>query len=934
MNDRYSFLNAIHFEDIESLYQKYKDNPNLLESSWSAFFHGFDFGEKNYKWNNTSSQHLIHEKNNDNGGVVINYNDFIYKLKKEFSVFSLINTYRKVGHCFTNTNPIPIKKNKKKYHFLDLKDLNNFNLSDKDLDTLFEAGQLIGIGKTSLRNIINYLNNVYCHSIGIEYEYIVDYNKIKWIEKWFNQEKTILSVIDKKLILTKLHQALAFESFVHKKFIGQKRFSIEGNESVLPALEEILEYSSNKYHTESLMIGMPHRGRLNVLSNFLGKDYSHIFSEFQSKEYKDKYFSGDVKYHLGYHRMKKTRNGKYVDLYLVPNPSHLECVNPIVEGITRAKIDHHYKNDFNSNKIIPILIHGDAALSGQGIVYEVIQLSKLKGYTTGGTIHIIINNQIGFTTNCEEGRSSIHCTDIAKVILSPVLHVNSDDIESVIKSIRFAIDFRMRYHEDVFIDLVGYRKYGHNEGDEPRFTQPYLYNMISKHVDSYKEYKKKLENDNVIDTYDIIKMEKKYENILYKGYNESKNIEYSEQESFLEKKWKNFPIVYSNEDVMKEVDTKFSTENIKHISRKIFSLPKKKKFFKKTESIFNQRLEMIKKNSVDWSMAELLAYGTLLYEGVNIRLSGEDVGRGTFSQRHVIIKTEDKEEDIILLNKICINQGKIQVYNSPLSEYGVLGFDYGYAMYSPNVLTLWEAQFGDFGNGAQIIIDQYISSAEDKWKIRNGIVLLLPHGYEGQGPEHSSARIERYLQLCAKNNMFVVNCTTPANFYHLLRRQMKLKFRKPLIIFTPKSLLRNTKCISSINDLSHGSFKEILDDDSCHIDKITRLIFCSGKIYYDLLNKKQKIKDEKTALIRIEQIYPLKIEKIEYILEKYINKKDIFWVQEEPENMGAWSFILRKMSNITQLNLISPYESSSPSTGSYSNFLKIQNEILEKSFNQ
>ncbi|WP_185852187.1 2-oxoglutarate dehydrogenase E1 component [Blattabacterium cuenoti] len=906
MNDRYSFLNAIHFKNIEFLYNKYKENPNSIESSWSAFFNGFDFGKENYK------------------NIIKSDNDII---QKEFFVYNLIHAYRKRGHFFTKTNPI--RKRRKHIPFLDLK---NFGLSEKELDTYFEVGKLIGAGKTSLRNIINQLKKIYCGSIGIEYMYISDPEKIQWIEKWFHKEKLQFSSEEKKFFLKKLNQAVTFENFIHTKFVGQKRFSIEGNESTLPALEEMIEYTSDRYLTEDFIIGMSHRGRLNILSNFFHKNYSQVFSEFQGKEYKEKTFSGDVKYHLGFSKIKKTRKGRYIKMNLVPNPSHLESVDAIVEGITRAKIDILYNQNSNSEKILPILIHGDAALSGQGIVYEVLQLSQLKGYQTGGTIHIVINNQIGFTTNYTEGRSSIYCTDIAKTLMLPVLHVNADDVESVIRAIYFAIDFRMRYHEDIFIDLLGYRKYGHNEGDEPRFTQPSLYKEIYKHPNSYNLYKKKLEKEKIIDNNDIKNMEKEYENILNVKYHEANNIKWNVLNSFLEEEWKNFPIVSDNETIFKKVDTRFSAEKIIKISNQIFSLPKEKKFFKKTKFIFQQRLEMIRKELVDWSMAELLAYGTLLYEGIHIRLSGEDVARGTFSQRHAVVKTEE-EEEIILLNQICTKQGKIQIFNSPLSEYGVLGFDYGYAMYSPHVLTLWEAQFGDFVNGGQIIIDQYISSGENKWKIRNGIVLLLPHGYEGQGPEHSSARIERYLQLCANNNLFVVNCTTPANFYHLIRRQMKLKYRKPLIIFTPKSLLRNTKCLSTIEDLATGIFQEILDDPYVKdVKKITKLIFCSGKVYYELLNKKEYIQDEKTALIRIEQIYPLKMETIKKLLDKYENKKEIFWVQEEPENMGLWSFILRKLGNFIPFNLIAPSESSSPSTGSYPDFLRIQNKILKKAF--
>ncbi|WP_185860756.1 2-oxoglutarate dehydrogenase E1 component [Blattabacterium cuenoti] len=907
MNDRYSFLNAIHFKDIEFLYNKYKENPNLIESTWSAFFHGFDFEKENYK------------------NVVLQLEKNI--IRKEFFVYNMIHAYRKRGHFFTNTNPI--RKRRKHFPSLDLK---NFGLSEKDLDTNFEVGNLIGLGKISLRSIIHYLKKIYCGSIGIEYMHISNPEKIQWIEKWFQKEKLKFSPEKKKFFLKKLNEAVSFENFIHTKFVGQKRFSIEGNESTLPALEEMIEYTSDRYLTEDFTIGMSHRGRLNILSNFFQKNYSQVFSEFQGKEYKEKTFSGDVKYHLGFSKIRKTRKGRFIKITLVPNPSHLESVDAIVEGITRAKIDIIYNQNSNSKKILPILIHGDAAISCQGIVYEVLQLSKLKGYTTGGTIHIVINNQIGFTTNYTEGRSSIYCTDVSKTLMTPVLHINADDVESIIRAIYFSVDFRMRYHEDIFIDLLGYRKYGHNEGDEPRFTQPSLYKAISNHPNSYNLYREKLEKEKIINNNDVKNMEKEYENVLNVKYNEASNIKWNVLNSFLEEEWKDFPIVSNNKEIFKKVDTRFSIEKIIKISNQIFSLPKNKKFFKKTEFIFRKRLEMIRKKLLDWSMAELLAYGTLLCEGYHIRLSGEDVARGTFSQRHAIIKTEE-EEEIILLNKICAEQGKIQIFNSPLSEYGVLGFDYGYAMYSPNVLTLWEAQFGDFVNGGQIIIDQYISSAEDKWKIRNGIVLLLPHGYEGQGPEHSSARIERYLQLCANNNLFVVNCTTPVNFYHLIRRQMKLKYRKPLIVFTPKSLLRNTKCLSTIKDFTTDIFHEILDDPYVKdINKITKLIFCSGKIYYDLLNRKEFIQDEKTALIRIEQIYPLKIEKVKELLDKYRNKKEIFWVQEEPENMGAWSFILRKLGNVISFNLIAPCESSSPSTGSYSDFLRIQNTILKKAF--
>ncbi|WP_238785608.1 2-oxoglutarate dehydrogenase E1 component [Blattabacterium cuenoti] len=917
INDRFSFLKDIHF--IEYLYEKYKIDPNSIELSWNYFFHGFDFGRENHINNNIR----LNKKSTKI--------DLFKIIKKEIYVLNLIQYYKDCGHYFTNTNPIPISNKKKEYkNYLEI---NKFGLSKNDFEKSFESGKSINIGNTSLKNIINHLKNVYCNSIGIEYSHILNPNKICWIEKNFLKNRSIFfSKNEKKFFLKKLNESTKFENFIHNKFIGQKRFSIEGNDSIIILLEEMIKYSCKNYSTKEFILGMSHRGRLNIISNFLNKDLSKIFIEFQNKEYEDNSFSGDVKYHMGYSSIKSIDEiNKNVNIYLLPNPSHLESVTPVVEGMTRAKIDKIYNK--NNYSIIPILIHGDAALSGQGIIYEVLQLSKLKGYKTGGTIHIVINNQIGFTTNDVEGRSSFYCTDIAKTISSPILHVNADDIESVAKSIRFAIDFRMSYQEDIFIDLIGYRRHGHNEGDDPRFTQPILYKKIFSHPNSYELYKIKLKNENIINNDYIKNIEEKYDRILNKKYEESKKIKKNYIIPFLYKEWKNIPIVIKDEDIFNKIDTKISLKTILNISKKIFSISKEKIFFKKIKSIFLNRLKMLDNHIVDWSMAEILAYATLLYEGYCIRLSGEDVARGTFSQRHIVIKTEDEEEIIILNKELNSIQGKIEIYNSPLSEYGVLGFDYGYAMATPNTLTVWEAQFGDFSNGCQIIIDQYISSGEDKWKVQNGIVLLLPHGYEGQGPEHSSARIERYLQLCAKNNLFVVNCTYPSNFYHLLRRQMKLKFRKPLIIFTPKSLLRHTKCLSSIEELSNGSFEEIVDDNLVlDYKKIKRVILCSGKIYYDLLNKKESIKDDKIALVRIEQIYPLNINKIKNILDKYKNKKDIFWVQEEPENMGLWSFILRKISSIIKIKLISPSENSSPSVGSYISFLKIRNKVLEKSF--
>jgi 2-oxoglutarate dehydrogenase E1 component len=891
---KYSFFNAFHPKELEYIYKKYLKNPYSVESSFRYFFRGFDFGIKNKGFN-------------------------LENFLKEIKIINLINNYKIKGHIFSDTNPIF----KKKKNRLTLK---KFNLSKKDLKYHFKSGRLFNFKNYSLQKILNFLNVLYLSKIGIEYMHIQNNKKIKWIENWFNK-KIFFSLEEKKRFLKKIHEAISFEDYIDKKFIGKKRFSIEGMECVLPALEEIIIYSADYYNIKNIIIGMAHRGRLNILSNILKKPYSHIFSEFQDKKYENNFY-GDVKYHMGYDKIIKSPLGRLINLILPPNPSHLETIDSIVEGISRAKINNNYEK--NKNKILPILIHGDAAISAQGIIYEIIQMSGLEGYKTGGTIHIIINNQIGFTTDYFDARTSFYCTDIGKVISSPILHINGDDIESVIYAIKFAVDFRIHYNQDVFIDIIGYRKYGHNEGDDPKFTQPKMYEIISNKKNLYSIYREKLEKEGIIIKNFCKKIENDTKLILEKEYEKSKFIKRNKIISFLKKEWRNFSFL-KKKDIFKKINTSYPRKKLIKIGKKIFTIPKGIKIYKKLKKIFKINLKKIENNNLNWGTAELLAYGTLLEEGYNIRLSGQDVKRGTFSHRHAVIKSENNEEEFILLNNIKKGQGIISIYNSPLSEYGVLGFDYGYAMISPNTLTIWEAQFGDFSNGAQIIIDQYLSSAEDKWKIQNGLVIFLPHGYEGQGAEHSSARIERYLQLCAKYNMFIANCTTPSNFYHILRRQMKFKFRKPLILFTPKSLLRHNKCISSLSDLSYGNFQEILDDLLVDKNIVKKIIFCSGKIYYELLEKRIEFKEKKTALIRIEQLYPLNEEKIKLILSKYNKSSKLLWVQEEPENMGAWSFLHRKLEKI-KLKPITSSESSSPSTGSYKDFIEIQNKILEKAF--
>ncbi len=661
-------------------------------------------------------------------------------------------------------------------------------------------------------------------------------------------------------------------------------------------------------------MGMAHRGRLNVLANIFKKNTQDIFSEFDGKDYDDDVlFDGDVKYHLGLTSERKTRSGKSININLAPNPSHLETVGAIIEGIARAKQEHYFPNDIS--KVLPIALHGDAAIAGQGIVYEIVQMAQLEGYKTGGTIHIVINNQVGFTTNYLDGRSSTYCTDIAKVTLSPVLHVNADDTEAVVHAMLFALDFRMKFGSDVFIDLLGYRKYGHNEGDEPRFTQPKLYKIISKHENPRDIYADKLRKEGIIDEGFVKQLEEKYKANLEENLEASRKKDLTVITPFMKNEWEGFQQSESG-DLLKKVDTTFPKDKLSIVAKTISELPADKKFFSKIQKLVNDRKTMYETDKLDWAMAEHLAYGSLLMEGFDVRMSGQDVERGTFSHRHAVIKVEESEEEIILLQQLKDAKGKFHIYNSLLSEYGVVGFDYGYALASPNALTIWEAQFGDFSNGAQIILDQYISAAEDKWNNQNGLVMLLPHGYEGQGAEHSSARMERYLQLCANDNMFIADCTTPANFYHLLRRQMKTTYRKPLIVFTPKSLLRNPNVVSTVDDFANGQFQEILDDPNADKKKIKSLVFCTGKFYYDLVAAREENGRHDVAFVRLEQLYPLALDQIQKVIDSYQNADDYVWAQEEPRNMGAYSHMLMTF-NLVKLRLASLKAYSAPAAGSY-----------------
>jgi len=908
--DRLNYINSGNAAYIDSLYEDYKKDPESVDFGWQKFFEGFDFGrdaQAPVAQNTGTPEHFL----------------------KEINVLNMIDGYRTRGHLFTKTNPV---RERRKY--FPGKELETFGLSDADMDTVFNAGVEVGIGPAKLRDIRQLLEDTYCQSIGAEYRYIRNPIKIKWFEDRMESKRNTPSfkVEEKKLMLNKLNEAVVFENFLGTKFLGQKRFSLEGAEALIPALDSVIQNGS-ELGIEEFIIGMAHRGRLNVLTNIMEKPYKEVFSEFEGKNFDEHTpFGGDVKYHLGYSTDIVTVGGKKVHLSLCPNPSHLEAVDPVVEGLTRSKIDFKYKGDHA--KIAPILIHGDASIAGQGIVYEVLQMEKLDGYRTGGTIHIVINNQIGFTTNFKDARSSTYCTDVAKTVLSPVFHVNGDDVEALAYVVNFAMEYRQVFHEDVFIDILCYRRYGHNEADEPKFTQPVLYKAIEAHPNPLEIYKQKLLSEGSINENYAAELEKAFRADLQQKLDESKAEDrFTDTIQMFEGAWQGLHIA-STREFFTPVDTAVSKEELLAVGEKLTILPKGKEFFKKIEKLFEERNKMLTQTHVfDWAMGELLAYGTLLKEGHPVRLSGEDVKRGTFSHRHAVLTLVDSEDEYNPFDTIE-DAAKFSIYNSLLSEYGVLGFEYGYALANPNALTLWEAQFGDFFNGAQIIIDQYIASAETKWQRGNGLVMLLPHGYEGAGPEHSSARVERFLELCADSNIQVANCTTPANFFHILRRQMLRDFRKPLIIFTPKSLLRSAKCVSKLEEFTEGKFHELIDDTYADPKKVKRVLLCTGKIYYDLLEKQLADKRKDVAIVRVEQLYPTPVVQILKVKAKYNKATEFFWVQEEPENMGAWPYICRKFHNdkVINLNVISRHEGSSTATGFAKQHAAQQLHIVSKAF--
>jgi len=902
--DKFSWLSSADPEQVEELYQSFKKDPDSVDESLRKFFEGFDFARTDFSRSSEKAE--------------------LYP--SEFKVINLINGYRQRGHLFTKTNPVRTRRT-----YSPNLAIENFGLSQSDLEKEFQAGNEIGIGRAKLKNIIAHLEETYCHSVGVEFFYIRQPEILSWFKTKMEGSKNTypFNNEERNYIFKHLSRAVLFEKFIHKKFPGQKRFSLEGAEATIPALDAIIEKGA-LLGTKEFIIGMPHRGRLNVLANILKKPFQNIFSEFEGKEYEDESLMGDVKYHLGYVSERLTTTGQNIKLTLAPNPSHLEAVDTVVQGIARAKIDSDYNGEFS--KVCPILLHGDASVAGQGVVYEVLQMSGLKGYKTGGTVHLVVNNQVGFTTNYLDARTSTYCTDVAKTVLAPVFHVNGDDVEALIYTIQLAMEYREKFHNDVFIDLLCYRKYGHNEGDEPRFTQPILYKIIEKHPDPMQIYKEKLINLGLITGKEASDIENHINEVFEINLAEAKQTE-KVNITFLQEGWNDIRKAKPG-DFDDSPETGVSKKMIQAVGNKLTEVPKNINLFKKIVKLQESRQEMLSKTGIlDWAMAELLAYGTLLEEGFPVRLSGQDSERGTFSHRHAVLKVEDSEEEYVPLNNLSKTQARFEVYNSHLSEYGVLGFEYGYTSASPNNLVIWEAQFGDFANVAQVIFDQFISSAEDKWNVMNHLTVFLPHGYEGQGPEHSSARIERFLTLSAEMNMQVVNCTTPANFFHVLRRQIHRPFRKPLIIFTPKSLLRHPRCVSPIGELTEGKFREVIDDASAKPDKIKKVVFCTGKIYYELLEEKEKIKNEAIAVVRIEQIAPLPRKQLKKIIEKYKHATTWLWVQEEPYNMGAWPFIHLEFNEV-QLKLIARPASGSTATGSSKFHFVRQRKIIEKTFEE
>jgi len=916
----FSYITNSHPEFIENLYRDFSADPNSVDPEMKKFFEGFDFAVSTASTNGNGKAVSASPAatTTDKPAADIDW-------MREIRVYRMILGYRNKGHLLAKTNPIRKRKDRGANI-----ELGFYGFSEADLDSVFHAGNLIGLGTTTLRNIFNHLEKTYASHIGIEFKYISDQKKIDWLTN--EVEKKMLEPLPlnkKKRILEKLNQGVMFEKFLHTKYVGQKRFSLEGGETTIAALDAIINTAADN-DVQEVVIGMAHRGRLNVLANIMGKTYEQIFSEFEGTAKLDQTMgSGDVKYHMGYGSEVQTLNDKTVHLKLMPNPSHLEAVDPVVVGFARAKADVLYESEFD--KILPILIHGDASVAGQGIVYEVLQMCNLEGFYTGGTIHFVINNQIGFTTDFDDARSSDYCTSLAGAVQAPVFHVNGDDPEAVVKCVEIATRYRQEFNADFFIDMVCYRKHGHNEGDDPKFTQPHLYALIDKHPNPREVYVKYLLENGESDAQELAKdMEKKFWGDLQERLDEVKQHPLPYHYQTPEVEWKKLRKAAAADFELSPV-TAISAESFKNVFDALMTWPEDFKPLRKVEKILQDKVKLFEtEQKVDWATAELMAYGSLLSDGKNVRMSGQDVQRGTFSHRHAVLRNEENDKEYNRLSRIPGANGQFRIYNSLLSEYGVLGFEYGYSMADPNTLVLWEAQFGDFGNGAQIMIDQFIAAGEQKWNRMNGVSMLLPHGYEGQGPEHSSARLERFLQMCAELNMVVTNITSSANYFHALRRQLAWPFRKPLIEFTPKANLRHPGTYSKMEEFTNGGFKEVIDDAQANAENISKVLFCTGKVYFDLLERQQKDNRTDVAIIRIEQLYPLPHKQLDALQKKY-NKATWFWVQEEPQNMGAASFLQMNLKTIN-FGTISRQPSASTATGYNKVHQQEQAEIIETAF--
>ena len=892
----FSFISNAHPATIERLYLSYGQNPKSVDASWAHFFEGFDFAN-NGKGDLEALRNAVAAISGDLS-------------PKEFKVMSLIHGYRDRGHLLSETNPIRARVNREPH--LELVD---YSLTDADLNTVFKAGEEIGLIDATLQQILDKLKAIYCQHIGFEYCHIESRERRTWLRNHIENRDTNdyhFPLEKKRRILEKLNGAVGFEEFLEFGFQGEKRFSLEGGESTVAALDAIINFSADK-GVEEIMIGMAHRGRLNILVNILGKTYEHIFNEFAKALPEDLSFgSGDVKYHMGYSSQVTTPSGKSVHLKLSPNPSHLETVNPVVEGFIRAKAELLYNSNFD--KVLPIIIHGDAAAAGQGVVYETVQMSMLKGYTTGGSLHFVINNQIGFTTDFEDARTSTYSTAAANMVQAPVFHVNGDDPEAVVFVCELAMEYRQEFNTDVFVDMVCYRKHGHNEADGPEVTQPEMYSIIRKHKNPRILYSEQLIAKGEIEAKMAEEMRDKFRQDLDNRLKQVKQHPFPYAYQPTEEAWRKLSKKTSDADYEISPATGIDKNTIATLVEHLKTLPEGFMPQSQVRRMLDNVTKAYLGGKLDWATAELMAYASILLEGKHVRISGQDVKRGTFSHRHCVVVDKETYKPYNRLENIAPKQGEMRIFNSLLSEYAVLGFEYGYAMASPENLVVWEAQFGDFGNGAQIMIDQFIASAETKWQRQNGLVMLLPHGFEGQGPEHSSARMERYLQLCAENNITVANVTTAANLFHILRRQLARPFRKPLVIMSPKAYLRSEMAYSPLEEFETGTnFKEVLDDTT-GLTKARKVVFCSGKFYFDLVQKRDELGVKDVAVVRIEQLYPYPATHIDAILKKY-KGAEIVWAQEEPENNGSWQYLASRTTHFKNATLVSRKFAASPATG-------------------